>query len=105
MERSAGERLTARESLRIVAPFVVGTVIHMGVLSGAQWTFPGTWFYEFGPGPSPPWYFIGQSAIEALWAAGGLICLCIFTGVAAGRLGATVWAAFGVSASSAAVGV
>ena len=79
---------------RVVAPFAVGALLYIGATTGAQHTFPNTWFSDLGPGTTPPWYFIGRDLIDGLWAAGGCIAFCAFTLVAARLLGSTVWWAF-----------
>lgn len=86
--------------MRAAVPMAVGVLLYIGALNAGLRTFPGTWFYEAGPGSGPPWYFIGQDAVAAAWAAGGFLLLCVFTLLAARPLGPFVWAAFAVNAVS-----
>jgi hypothetical protein len=78
----------------ILAPFAVATALYVAGLAGAERTFRNTWFADFSPGGSPPWYFIGQDLVDGVWGAAGCALLCLFSVLSARRLGATVWWAF-----------
>lgn len=85
---------------RIATPYVVWVFLHWAALTGAEHTFPRTWFYGFGPGGSPPWYFIGQDAVDAVWSSAAAVLMLAFSFASIRRLGPGVWACLGVAVTS-----
>ena len=84
-------------TLGVVIPTLVGLLLYSLSLKGALRTFPGTWFYAIGPDPDPPWYFIGDAWVHALWAAPCALAMVVFSLVAVRWFGQIVWAALGVT--------
>lgn len=82
--------------VRVLIPYLVGVIIYSICLSGSQRTFPGTWFYQVGPGPNPPWYFIGSDLVSAEWCAAGAAVFIAFIAASARKLGALAWTALGI---------
>jgi hypothetical protein len=82
---------------RIAIPFGVWLVLDLAASTAAFRTFGSTWFQAVSPGASPPWYFIGQDLVEAVWASGAAVLMVAFSIVAARSLGPSVWAALGVA--------
>ena len=89
--------MTILQIARIGFPFVVSGVFYSISLEGAFRTFQDTWFFRFGPGNSPPWYFIGNDLVDALWSLPCAVALIAFSFLAARKLGPIVWGALGVS--------
>lgn len=83
-------------TLGLAIPYAVGFLLYSLSLRGALGTFPQTWFFAVGPGAEPPWYFIGNAWVHALWAAPCALAMAVFSLVAARWIGPMVWVALGL---------
>jgi len=83
--------------LRIVVPYLVGFVLYYGARTGADRMFEGSWFDQAGPGVSPPWYFIGNDLVDAVWCTAAAALMLVFSFAAVRRLGSSVWTALAVT--------
>jgi hypothetical protein len=82
---------------RLAAPYLVWLLLHSAAAAGAMYSFRSTWFYHYGPGGSPPWYFIGQDAVDAAWSSAAAVLMLAFAFASVRRLGPGVWACLGVA--------
>ena len=82
---------------RLALPYLVWFLLQSVAQAGAMRTFPRTWFFAYGPGGSPPWYFIGQDAVDAVWSSAAAVLMLAFSLAGLRRLGPGVWAGLGVA--------
>src|SRR5215210_9327261 len=80
------ERMTILQIARIGIPFVASGVFYSISLEGSFRTFQDTWFFRLGPGASPPWYFIGNNLVDALWSFPCALALIAFSFLTARQL-------------------
>jgi hypothetical protein len=83
--------------LRLLAPYLVWILLHWGALVGAEHTFPRTWFHASGTAAHPPWYYIGQDFVAAVWFTAAAVLMLAFAVASSVRLGPNAWTALAVA--------